>query len=64
MSRRTDANKRRKLGLKRETVRQLSARDLGQVAGGSWYVTDACDGTYPLPTGACFSGVGTGSRFC
>ena len=48
MSRRDDRRGRRRLALRRETVRALSALDLTRVAGGtygdSWdCVTEACD---------------------
>jgi hypothetical protein len=62
MSRETNGRDRRKLGLRRETLRQLGARDLAQVAGGTWNKTDNCDDQW---TRECAeSQVGTTSRFC
>ena len=63
MSGRNDRGARRRLALKRETVRKLSAADLGRVAGGTdftagcWADTDWCG-----DTSGCW--LGTGSRLC
>jgi len=74
MTRRTNRTERRRLSLKRETLRTLSQRSLGQVAGGSWWMTDACHESDACPDSAesvactgdctivgCYS---TGSRYC
>jgi len=62
VGRRTNENQRRRLGLERETLRQLGARDLGQVAGGSRIGTDDCAEHWSME--CADSQVGTGSRFC
>ena len=72
MSRRTNGGERRRLGLKRETVRRLSARDLGQVAGGTWEGSWTCGESYygcaetTDCSAACTAGdcMSTGTRFC
>ncbi len=73
MSRHAHGGERRKLGLKRETVRRLSALDLGRVAGGTWDVfTAGCGWTEEgcVETNDCSAAcsavdcMSTGSRFC
>lgn len=68
MSRHNNGNERRKLALKRETLRRLSARDLGRAAGGSYGFTEDCGDTVACAesagcdtTGCWFS---TGTRYC
>lgn len=67
MSRRTNGSGRRKLRLERETLRRLSARDLGQVAGGTGLYTQACveDSCDCFETADCTNnGYSTGTRYC
>lgn len=62
MGRRDDGQARRKLALKRETVRKLSLVDLARVAGGTWGEwTWDCE-TTTCDTTECW--MSTGSRFC
>jgi hypothetical protein len=51
------AKKSRKLSLKKETLRQIDEKDLGQVAGGTYYFSDAVMLKQPSKT---FSGGCTG----
>jgi len=60
MSRRDDRRGRRRLALKRETVRALSAMDLTLVAGGTWTDTVEC-WTVDCTTDVFQS---AGSRYC
>jgi hypothetical protein len=65
MGRRNDRRTPRRLALKSETIRALSAVDLGRVAGGTW--TEGCFGdtfdcTLGCDTTECWHSAG--SRFC
>ena len=66
MSRRDDRPGRRKLALRRETVRALSDIDLTRVAGGTWTETWDCETrgseTWVGDTEVC--GYSAGSRYC
>lgn len=63
MSRRPTDRERRRLSLRRETLRKLDRFDLGQVAGGTEMGTWGCDTeTLGCDTGDCW--LGTNSRFC
>lgn len=64
MSRRDDRRARRRLALKRETIRALSATDLGRAAGGTWGGTWDCDNveTEACDTTECW--YSAGSRYC
>ncbi len=62
MSRRDDRRGRRRLALRRETVRALSALDLTRVAGGTGW-TESCDcWTDGCDTTDCW--YTKGSRYC
>ncbi|HZJ69441.1 MAG TPA: hypothetical protein VFF36_00785 [Planctomycetota bacterium] len=65
MGRRTNRTERRQLSLKRETLRTLSQKSLGQVAGGTWWMTEDCHESEAcsdsFETVGCYS---TGSRYC
>jgi len=63
MSRRTNRSERRRLSLKRETLRKLSVDQLGQVAGGTWECETAwCVETEACDTTDCW--YTAGSRYC
>jgi hypothetical protein len=67
MSRTTNGRNRRRLGLKRETLRKLSADQLGRVAGGTWGDSADCESAACVETANCDTATcwfGTGSRFC
>ena len=68
MGRRNDRRTRRRLALKIETIRALSAVDLGRVAGGTWGGTGECYGeTCDCPSAGCDTTdcwYTAGSRFC
>jgi hypothetical protein len=68
MGRRNDRRTRRRLALKTETIRALSAADLGRVAGGTWTETGECFGeTFDCWTAGCDTTdcwYTNGSRFC
>lgn len=62
MSRPTNRTERRRLSLKRETLRKLSVDQLGQVAGGtSWDCSDGCFPTEDCTTDCWYT---AGSRYC
>ncbi len=66
MSRRDDRRGRRRLALKRETVRALSAMDLTRVAGGT-YGDSAWCGSWECSTEDCDTTdiyQSAGSRYC
>lgn len=62
MSRRDDRRARRRLGLRRETVRALSAIDLTRVAGGTYGDTWDCTGDCAADTYDCWQS--NGSKYC
>ena len=61
MSRRDDRRGRRRLALRRETVRALSAIDLTRVAGGTYGESWDCE-TAGCDTTDCWQSAG--SRYC
>lgn len=63
MGKRDNQRARRRLSLRRETLRRLSARDLTQVAGGTDFGTWGC----PVETEGCDTTecwLGTTSKWC
>lgn len=69
---RTMRSRQRKLNVKRETLRQLSSRQLARVAGGTdydqgWYEDNTGDTSAPPPNWTWTENpqsMSTGSRFC
>lgn len=66
MSRRDDARDRRKLALRRETLRTIADRHLAHVGGGSWDwdpTTTVAESQICFTTD-CTGGQSAGSRYC